>query len=569
MSDRPIVLLVADSLLPTIEQEFRARYDRDYRIELAGDAETALTMVRGFVERGESIAMIAAHVRVGHTLGWELLRDTQPLSPTSRRVVLVTPGAEWASHLDVLREAILRRYIDTFVGVPLGPRDEEFHTAIIELLSEWGWSVASPTVTAIEIVAEPHDREANAIRDLLERLGFPNRLLAPDSVDGAALLSELKLSLDEPVRFPLVRVYDGRLVNGATAAAINQQIYGRLDDIPSGEVTDLLVIGAGPAGLASAVYAASEGLSTVVLERDAIGGQAGSSSMIRNYLGFPRGISGMRLAQRSRIQASRFGARFYTGRTVASIEQCTADGAAGYRVRVGESEVIARTVLLSTGVAYRRLALPSVDAFAGAGVHYGAATSTARELQGRRAVVVGGGNSAGQAAVHLAKFATHVTILIRRASLSETMSDYLIREIEATPNITLLANSEISDGGGQVRLEWIRITSTAGGTEQELPVDGLFCMLGARPDCSWLPDDIALDAQGYVLTGRDVPRESWTDGMPPADLETTLPGVFAAGDVRSGSMKRVASASGEGASVMPLVHAHLTALRAQEYGASA
>lgn len=287
--------------------------------------------------------------------------------------------------------------------------------------------------------------------------------------------------------------------------------------------------------------------------------------MIRNYLGFPRGISGMRLAQRSRVQAGRFGAVFYTGRSVSSIEPCTADGLASYRVRVGDAEVTARTVLLATGVSYRRLGVASVDDFVGAGVFYGAATSTAREMEGGNVIVVGGGNSAGQAAVHLAKFARAVTIVIRRDSLSATMSEYLIREIEATPNITVRGNSHVTDGGGAASLEWVTLTETTSTASERVAVDGLFCMLGAQPDCAWLPDSIARDEAGYVVTGRDVPRETWKDGMPPADLETTLPGVFAAGDVRARSMKRVASASGEGASVMPLVHAHLEALRAQEF----
>ncbi|WP_424466493.1 FAD-dependent oxidoreductase [Pseudoclavibacter helvolus] len=568
MTDQPIILIAADERLAQIEAEFRARYDRDYTIVTANDAQRALDELARLASNGAAIAMVVSDVVVGETPGPTFLRRTQSISPTARRLVLALPGRTYAASLDDLREATIRRDIDTFTGIPMGQRDEEFHTIVTELLSEWGWSVARPTVSVIDVIAEPHDREAGRIRDLLERLGFPNRILTPDSTEGAALITAATAEATEPVALPLARSYDGTYFPAATASGLNELISTRFDTVPDGEVSDVLVIGAGPAGLAAAVYAASEGLSTSVIEQDAIGGQAGSSSMIRNYLGFPRGISGMRLAQRSRIQAGRFGAKFYTGRSVSALEPCTLDGVPSYRVRVGDAELRARTVLIATGVAYRRLGIDSVDEHTGAGVYYGAATSMAREMQDKDVIVVGGGNSAGQAAVHLAKFARHVTILIRRASLSESMSEYLIRELDSTPNVSVAGNSEIADGGGQAALEWVSVRDRTTGEEHRFEIGGLFCMLGAQPDCSWLPEGIALDKAGFVLTGRDVPKESWTDGMPPADLETTLPGVFVAGDVRSGSMKRVASASGEGASSLPLIHAHLAALRAQEFVAN-
>ncbi|PPF45273.1 response regulator [Pseudoclavibacter sp. AY1F1] len=567
MTDQPIILIAADEHLSQIEAEFRARYDRDYQIVTSGDVQGALEVLKELVDSRAPIAMIVAGVSLGETSGAAFLRRTQAFSSTARRLILAMPGATYAANLDDLREATIRRDIDTFTGIPMGPRDEEFHTIVTELLSEWGWSVARPAVSLIDVVAEPHDREAGAIRDLLERLGFPNRILTPDSIEGAALLAQASADSSSPVVLPLARAYDGRLFPAATARGLNELLSTQFDAVPEGEVADVLVVGAGPAGLAAAVYAASEGLSTAVLERDAIGGQAGSSSMIRNYLGFPRGISGMRLAQRSRIQAGRFGAKFYTGRSVTGLEPCTLDGVPSYRVHLGDTELRARTVLIATGVAYRRLGIESVDEHTGAGVYYGAATSIAREMQDKNVIVVGGGNSAGQAAVHLAKFAKHVTILIRRASLSESMSEYLIRELDSTPNVSVAGNSEIADGGGEAALEWVTVRDRTSGDEHRFDIGGLFCMLGAQPDCTWLPEGIALDKAGFVLTGRDVPKDAWTDGMPPADLETTLPGVFVAGDVRSGSMKRVASASGEGASSLPLIHTHLAALRAREFGA--
>jgi thioredoxin reductase (NADPH) len=335
------------------------------------------------------------------------------------------------------------------------------------------------------------------------------------------------------------------------------QIYGSPDDFKIEGVCDLAVVGAGPAGLAAAVYGASEGLSTVVLEAEAIGGQAGTSSMIRNYLGFPRGISGMRLAQRARNQALRFGTRFFTGWEVTSLEPGV-DGAP-HLLRTDGGDVLARSVVISTGVAYRKLRVEGVDQLVGLGVFYGSAMSNAREMEGYDVIVVGGGNSAGQAAIHLARFAKSVTILVRRSGLEATMSSYLIGEISYNPRISVLPGAEIADGGGEGRLEWVDVRDIESGETTRRNAEGLFLLLGAEPHCDWLPPGVALDERGFVLTGRDVPQEKWLEeSVPPANLATSVPGVFAVGDIRSGSMKRVAAATGEGASVVPLVHAHLT-----------
>lgn len=560
MSDRPVILLVVGEHADVVEQEFRARYDRDYRIEVAPGFDAGLDRARDLVRDGAQIAMVAAEHVLDEGTSIEFLHHVPAIVATARRVALVWFD-DFADAIDDLRAAALRRDMDTFVVIPRGPRDEEFHTALIELLSEWGWSVGRPLVTINDLVAEPGDRAAAAVRDLLERLGFPYRSLAPG--DDAA--QEIVEAAGVGAELPLVRTHTGRVLSAATPAAVTEAIYGGFDSIPDGVIADVAIVGGGPAGLAAAVYAASEGLATVMLERDAIGGQAGSSSMIRNYLGFPRGISGMRLAQRSRIQAGRFGAQFFTGRPAIRIEPGPANEPEHQHVHVAGAQMCARTVVIATGVKYRRLGVPAVDDLVGAGVYYGAATSMARELQDRDVYVIGGGNSAGQAAIHLAKFAGAVTILVRRESLAETMSAYLIREIEATPNIQVWTRTVVTDGGGEGRLQWLRLENLDTGEPFKTLADGLFCLLGAEPDCSWLPDGVALDERGFVLTGRDVPREFWVDGQPPASLETTVPGIFAVGDVRAGSMKRVASASGEGASVLPLVHAHLAQIRAREF----
>jgi thioredoxin reductase (NADPH) len=276
--------------------------------------------------------------------------------------------------------------------------------------------------------------------------------------------------------------------------------------------------------------------------------------MIRNYLGFPRGISGMRLAQRARFQATRFGAHIYTGLSAERIEPATVPGAP-HCVVTESGTLPARAVLVATGVAYRRLGIEALDDLVGLGVYYGAATSAAREMTGADVFVVGGGNSAGQAAVYLARYARTVTLLVRRDTLTATMSDYLVREIAASSVIRVRTSTAVVDGGGVGRLEWLEVLGPTG--TERLAASGLFLLLGADPCGDWLPPEVVRDEHGFVLTGRDVPMHLWRDGRPPASLETTVPGIFAAGDIRAGSMKRVASASGEGAATVALVHAYL------------
>lgn len=360
---------------------------------------------------------------------------------------------------------------------------------------------------------------------------------------------ELLAELGDGAELPVVKAFGRAAIGGATERLVATAFYGSPSDLGDDYVADLLVIGSGPAGLAAAVYGASEGLHTVVLESEAVGGQAGTSSMIRNYLGFPRGISGMRLAFRARLQATRFGARLYLGRAVEGLKVGDV-----HELSYGDGVIRARSVLIACGVRYRRLGVPAIEELVGLGVHYGAATSAAREMEGRDVFVVGGGNSSGQTAIHLARFARSVTIVVRRPTLEETMSAYLVDEIAMHRAISVRTGARIVDGGGDGRLEWIDLRSE---DIERLPADGLFLLLGAEPGCDWLPGDVARDENGFILTGRDVPKDLWHDGLPPAPLETTVPGIFAAGDIRSGSMKRVASASGEGAGAVSQVHAHL------------
>ncbi|MEP9363700.1 FAD-dependent oxidoreductase [Nocardioides sp. CN2-186] len=527
-----------------------ARYVAEYDVRVTRSCRDALQTTHDIVAEGGTVAMFASESVLPDAEVLHCFHKLREKVPTARRVIT----AHWDRFLTDapgLRAGMAAGKYDAFLLMPRGTRDEEFHNAITDLLSDWGSTVADPEVVAVKIVSPVRDGLTLAIRDFLDRMGMPSRLYEPDSDGGRYVLD---LWEGEPV-YPLVCRANGTVIHATSVRDVAVQIYGAPTAIDLEHVVDVAVVGGGPAGLAAAVYAASEGLSTVILEAEAIGGQAGTSSMIRNYLGFPRGISGMRLSQRARNQALRFGAQFFTGQVVDELRPgrdgephvlCTESG-----------EVRARSVVISSGVAYRKLRVEPVEELVGMGVYYGAAMTAAREMEGQDVFVVGGGNSAGQAAVHLARFARSVTILVRRPDLAETMSQYLIDEIGYNPRIHVRTCTAVVDGGGDGRLEWLGLQDVRTGEQEKVPAYGLFLLLGAEPNCDWLPPSVCRDDRGFVLTGRDVPKDWWTDGLPPENLATTVPGIFAAGDIRSGSMKRVASASGEGASVVPLVHAWL------------
>ncbi len=528
-----------------------ARYQHEYDVRLVRSCREALEATHDVVAGGATVAMyVSESVVPDADTVLHAFHKLREKVPTARRVV----AAHWDRFLadgPGLRAGMAAGKYDAYLLMPRGVRDEEFHNAITDLLSDWGSTVPDPEVVSVKIVSPVRDALTLGIRDFLDRMGMPSRVYPPDS-DGGRYVLDL---WDGEPAYPLVYALNRPVAHATSVRDVAINIYGAPTELDLDHVVDVAVVGGGPAGLAAAVYAASEGLSTVILEAEAIGGQAGTSSMIRNYLGFPRGISGMRLAQRARNQALRFGARFYTGQSVDELRPgrdgdphvlCTDSG-----------EVRARAVVIASGVAYRKLRVDPLEELVGMGVYYGAAMTAAREMEGQDVYVIGGGNSAGQAAMHLARFARSVTILVRRPSLAETMSSYLIGEIDYSSRVSVRTCTAVVDGGGDGRLEWLCLEDTRTGERERVPAYGLFLLLGAEPHCDWIPPTVARDPRGFVLTGRDVPREHWADGLPPAELATTVPGVFCAGDVRAGSMKRVASASGEGASVVPLVHAWL------------
>ncbi len=548
-------MLVSDTHLADLESAF-ARYTAEYDVRTARSRGEATRVAEQVVAEGGTVALFVSDSRLpdDHVLAACHLWRT--VVPTARRLVT----AHWDYFIEdapALRQGMAVGKYDAYLLMPRGTRDEEFHNAVTDLLSDWGATVPDPEVVSVKVVSPTNDGLTMAIRDFLDRMGMPSRRYDPDSEGGRYV----RAMLPDDATYPMVFANNRPAISATSVRDVARTLFSA-DDVDIDRVVDLAVIGAGPAGLATAVYGASEGLSVVVVEAEAIGGQAGTSSMIRNYLGFPRGISGMRLAQRARNQALRFGTEFITGREVVGLEPDPAGAA--HLVRTDGGDLRARSVVVSTGVSYRKLGVEPLEALVGNGVNYGAAMTAAREMEGYDVFVVGGGNSAGQAAVHLARFARSVTILVRRPGLAETMSDYLVRELEYNPRVSVRPCTQVVDGGGEGRLSWLCLEDTRTGERERVEAQGLFLLLGAVPTCTWLPEEIELDANGFVLTGRDVPQDHWRDGRPPADLATTVPGIFAAGDIRAGSMKRVAAATGEGASVVPLVHAHLAGILQNE-----
>ncbi|NMO00037.1 FAD-dependent oxidoreductase [Gordonia sp. TBRC 11910] len=544
----PAIVIVSAEHADDLYVQF-GRYHAEYRVECVHSAIEAITLLSALRSDGVPVSLIVVESQLPDMSLMEAVGAFRSVVPTARRVVAIH-WSRFSTDSPALRPALQKGKFDASLLIPRGQRDEEFHYAITELLSDWGATVGVSEVEVLRIVSPTLNPLTMAIRDFLDRMGMPNRTHLPESPQGRDTIA----AVGGAASFPLVHLLrdDGKVIAPQSVRDVSTMVYGRPSDIKVDTIADLVIVGAGPAGLAAAVYAASEGLSTVIVESEAVGGQAGTSSMIRNYLGFPRGISGMRLAQRARSQAIRFGAQITTGWPVLRLEPASV--ADPHRIVTEGGDVCARTVLIATGVAYRRLGIAALEDLIGVGVHYGAAMTAAREMEGRDVFVVGGGNSAGQAAVHLARYARSVTIVVRRPDLIATMSRYLINEIDFNPRITVRGSTDVVDGGGEGSLEWLELRDRTSGTTQRCPAGGLFLLIGAAPKCEWLPPDVDRDDNGFVLTGRDVHKSRWMGGLPPASLATSLPGVFAAGDIRGGSMKRVAAATGEGASVVPLVH---------------
>jgi thioredoxin reductase (NADPH) len=509
-----------------IEEELGRRYGADYTIRICTTAELASVLDEAEAN-GDDVALALA---AGNE-GADLLARMRGRFPTARRGLLI-PWLGWSRRGvgELVLRSMARGWIDLYVIRPTRRRDEVFHRTISELLQESERLRGEGPAGAI-VVADARSARAHELRSSLAGLGIPHRTLpAPE---GEA---------------PAVTLADGQVLADPDAAELTRAL-GFPTELDSHEA-DLVVVGAGPAGLSAAVYGASEGLRTTVLDAGAVGGQAGSSSLIRNYLGFPRGLGGGELAQRAYQQAWLFGAQFRLTHRATALEP--REGRHVVRTDSG-AEITARAVVLALGVEYRRLDAPGLTELEGAGIYYGASMSEAQALAGETVYVVGGGNSAGQAALHLARYACKVRILVRGEGLAATMSQYLIETIAKDPNVNVLPRTEVAAARGDGRLERLELRTPDG--VETVPAAALIVLIGAHPHTEWLPEEIARDEWGYLATGLDA--RGWPLERSPLPLETSLPGVFAAGDVGARSVKRVASAAGSGALAISDVHSYL------------
>jgi thioredoxin reductase (NADPH) len=553
---RPALVVVYDEprSLAELVQALRRRFGSTYQIVAAATPTAALDTLRQLRQVGEQVALVLADQWLAGMTGVEFLCLAHELHPTAKRVLFITYGDAVAGTAGL--QAMALGQLDHYLNAPWGPPELHLYPAISEALSQWARSTGSlgPPPELVRILGPRWSPRSHELRDLLARNSISHGFYDTDSEDGRQLLAQAGLKGSGS---PVLLLFDGRVLVDPPTEQLAQALGVQTQ--PSLGRYDVAVIGAGPAGLAAATYAASEGLRTLLLEREAVGGQAGTTSLIRNYLGFPRGISGAELAARATEQAVVFGAELVyaqpaTGLRPAGIDRVLtlADG----------SQVVSRTVVIATGVSYRRLPVPGLEALLGAGVFYGAAVTEAKAMAGQRVAVVGGANSAGQAAIHLARHAEHVTLLVRGDTLAEGMSTYLMQELQRAENITVRLRTEVTEVHGAGRLETLTIRERAAEATEMLPAAALFIMIGAEPHTDWLAATLQRDDRGFLLTGRDVlgdgrPPPGWPLDRPPLLLETSLPGVFAAGDIRHGSVKRVASAVGEGATAIQLIHEYL------------
>ena len=552
---RPIFFLVNDQeqALRELAGDLDRRFGADYQILSEQSPDKALTALGQLAATSERVALLIGAPRLAGGDGVEFLVRAHQLHPGAKRVLLIGRG-EWAAaaaHPAV--RAMLLGQIDSYLFNPVGEVERWLYLPVSELLAEWAAS-QPPRFEAVQIVGLAGEKRAHELRDYFARGAIPYGFHAADTEAGRALLAETG---QDGSRLPVLVFYTGNVLVDPSNADLAEQLGWRRR--PPAGTCDVAVVGGGPAGLAATVYAASEGLRTLMLESEIAGGQAGTSSLIRNYLGFPRGLSGENLTNRAVEQAWLFGANFVS-------QQVTGLGVRGssrFLQALDGSQIEARTVIIATGVTWRRLDVPGLEALRGAGVYYGAAGAEAPAMEGGDVFVVGAGNSAGQAAVHLARYARSVTLLVRGVALATSMSDYLVRELGAIPNVSVRLRTEVIGVQGRGRLERITLRDRQGGVARTMPAVGLFIMIGGEPRTAWLAGVVQRDRQGYILTGRDLVRDlappaGWPLERAPLLMETSVPGVFAVGDVRAGSVKRVASAAGAGAIAVQLVHEYLS-----------
>ncbi|NJB85976.1 thioredoxin reductase (NADPH) [Lewinella marina] len=549
---KPIILSVDDDqqVLRSLKRDLRSQYQDDYRIISTTQVEEALQAVEDLKKKGETIALFLSDQRMPDMLGVDFLEKAKPHYPNAKRVLLTA-----YSDTDAAIKAINEVQLDYYLLKPWDPPEEKLYPILTELLEDWKLT-HRPAFEGIRVVGYQYSPKSHNVKDWLAANLLPYEWIDARSPQGEELVELHRCKVTE---LPLVILEDGTAFSDPGLDEVAEALG--MSATVQEDLYDVVIIGGGPSGMAAAVYGGSEGLKTLVIEKRAPGGQAGSSSRIENYLGFPSGLSGSELTRRAMAQTLRFGVEVVSPREVTGIEIRD-----NYKILTldDDSRVRTKSVILTTGVQYRMLEAEGADKFNGAGVYYGAATTEARACENHNVFVVGGGNSAGQGAVYLSKFAERVTILVRKPDLTASMSSYLIEQIESIDNITVQGYREVVKVcGDDDRVQRLVLQNLEDDSTEEVKADALFIFIGARPRTEWLErGQIMTDQRGFVITGRDLlatpeRSKSWPLERNPYLLETCQPGIFAAGDVRSGAMNRVASAVGEGAMAIKFVHEYL------------
>lgn len=549
--ENPAILILDDDpqVLRAISRDLKSRYRKNYELLSTSSAKEALELLVELKNQGSDLALIVSDQRMPEMEGVEFLEKAKPFFPKAKKVLLTA-----YSDTDAAIKAINTIQLDYYLSKPWSPPEEKLFPILDELLDDWQF-VFRPEFKGIKVIGFQFSPISHAIKDFLsghlvpfQWIDYPNHPESPLFMEVNNLTQEM---------LPVVFFPDGKKNQKPSLSQLADAIG--LQQAVREETYDVVIVGAGPAGLAAAVYGGSEGLKTLLIERKAPGGQAGTSSRIENYLGFPTGLSGAELTRRALTQAKRFGTEFISPGEVKQIEQ---QGAYKIIHLLDGQKIPTKAVVLTSGVDYRKLDQPGLTELNGAGVYYGAANTEAAACKEKDVFIVGGGNSAGQAAMYLSQFAKSVTILIRKDSLQSTMSSYLIEQISLTPSIQIWGKSEIIKAYGEEHLEGLDIENLETKEVKTIKADALYIFIGAKPMTEWLDESILLDEKGFILTGRNLLglngfKKAWKKDREPYILETSVPGVFAAGDVRSGAMNRVASAVGEGAMAISFVHKFL------------
>lgn len=547
--NKAIIISIDDDsqVLRAISRDLRSNYRNDYRIISTESAKEALELLQELKKKSENVALFLVDQRMPEMLGVEFLEKTKLVYPNAKRVLLTA-----YSDTDAAIKAINEVQLDYYLMKPWNPPEEKLFPVIDDLLEDWE-STVTPYFKGLKIIGLQYSPKSHELKDFLSSNLVPYRWFDFESNDKTGELIE-EFSIQES-EFPVVITEDGTKLVDPDIRTLSKAI-GMTPEAKE-KVYDVVIVGAGPAGLAAAVYGASEGLNTLLIERRAPGGQAGTSSRIENYLGFPNGLSGQDLARRAITQATRFGTEFLSPQEVVDVQVKD-----GYKIikLIDGSEVKSKSLVITSGVNYRKLESKGISEFTGAGVYYGAAMTEASACNNKNVYIIGGGNSAGQAAIYIANYASKVHIVIRKESLRSSMSQYLIDQINKTENIEVLPHSEVTEVKGEGHLEKLILKTNE--ESKEVDAAALFIFIGAKPYTSWINLGIIRNEKGFIETGRDLMKyeafkKNWKEERDPALLETCYPGIFAAGDVRAGAMNRVASAVGEGAMTIKMVHDYL------------